>query len=251
MHRQPWFELHDQQWFPALFRDLVTEALQATWKTNHTYRPVVPLLREAVERSRSRRIIDLCSGGGGPWPALYKQMADGRPLEVRLTDLYPNARVTPANGLSMHPEPVDARCVPGQLTGFRTMFSSFHHFDPPAARAILADAFSRREGIAVFEAARRSAWTLLAVNAVPLLALRAGLAAWPIPASRILWTYLLPVVPAVLWMDGVLSCLRSYSLADLHELTEGLSAPDYEWRMGEQRGGPVAITYLIGGAVNR
>ena len=55
-----------------------------------------------------------------------------------------------------------------------------------------------------------------------------------------------PVVPAVLWIDGVLSCLRSYSVKDLRELTMGLEAPNYEWQAGEAEGGPVAIRYLIG-----
>jgi hypothetical protein len=51
----------------------------------------------------------------------------------------------------------------------------------------------------------------------------------------------------VLWIDGVLSCLRSYSLADLRELTAGLSAPDYAWQIGDESGGRVPIRYLMGG----
>jgi hypothetical protein len=40
--------------------------------------------------------------------------------------------------------------------------------------------------------------------------------------------------------------LRSYSLEDLRELTAGLSAPDYDWQIGDERSGRVPIRYLIG-----
>jgi hypothetical protein len=248
MRRQRWFEIHDQPWFPGYFRDLVTEALEAIWNQNRTYYPIAGRLREAVAASGAERIVDLCSGGGGPWASLYDEVAAGRALTVCLTDLYPNALLhrKTVRGVASWPEPVDARHVPTELTGFRTMFSSFHHFDPEAARAILADAFERREGIAIFEGARPNAWTILAVTAVPFLGVRAALTSKPLRWDRILWSCVLPVVPAVLWIDGVLSCLRSYSLDDLRELTRGLEAPDYRWQIGDQPGGPVPIRYLIG-----
>jgi hypothetical protein len=249
MQRQRWFEIHDQPWFPAFLRDRVTEALEAFWNANRTYHPIAARLREAVRRSGAERIVDLCSGGGGPWAGLYDDVADGGGIAVCLTDFYPNALVLRRNAgarITAWAESVDARHVPAELRGFRTIFSSFHHFDPEAARAMLADAFEQREGIAVFEGATRHAWTLLALTAVPFLAIRAAVVARPFRWDRIFWSCVIPVVPAVLWFDGVLSCLRSYSIDDLRELTRGLEAPDYEWQVGEERGGPVAIRYLIG-----
>lgn len=251
MRRQPWFEIHDQPWFPGFLRDLVTEALEAMWNTSHTYRPAARRLREAVDRSGAKRVIDLCSGGGGPWPALYEEVAGRDGLQVWLTDRYPNTRTVSRvtdriDGLSARREPVDARRVPAGMSGFRTIFSSFHHFDPEQARAILADAFTQREGIAIIEAARCSAQTIACVAAVPLLAVRNALLTRPFRLSRIFWTCIIPVVPAILWIDGVLSCLRSYSQQDMRELTQGLSAPDYEWQIGEERGGRVPVTFLIG-----
>ena len=254
MQRQPWFEIHDQPWFPAFLRDQVTEALEAVWNANRTYAPVAPLLRDAIRQSGADRVVDLCSGGGGPWFTLYPQiaaeLASPRPLRVSLTDLYPSRKLLARAGalpnIAALAEPVDARCVPAALHGFRTIFSSFHHFDPAAASAILADAFHRREGIAVFEGARCSPSTLAAVIGVPLLALRAAAAARPLSGPRLFFTFLVPVVPAVLWIDGLLSCLRSYSLRDLRDLTQDLRAPDYQWTIGEVRRGIVVIRYLIG-----
>jgi hypothetical protein len=128
------------------------------------------------------------------------------------------------------------------------VFSAFHHFDPGVARAMLADAFRRRAGIGVFEAARPTLRTVVAVAAVPFLALRAAAVARPVRWSRLVWTFVLPVVPVVLWVDGVLSCLRSYSLNDLRELTAGLEAADYRWQVGEEPG-MVPIAFVLGGPV--
>ena len=257
MQRRRWFEIHDQPWFPAFLRDRVTEALESVWNGSRTYSPVAALLRKAVRESGARQVVDLGSGGGGPWMGLYPDVADGQPLTIRLTDLYPNALLSRDNGSARASQPdqvhlrpcresVDARSVPAELSGFRTIFSSFHHFDPDSARAILADAFHRRQGIGIFEAACCTPWTLFAVNAVPLLGLREAARARPVRFERLFWTFLVPVVPATLWVDGMLSCLRSYSLADLAELTEGLTADDYIWEIGEAGGGRVPIRYLIG-----
>jgi hypothetical protein len=132
------------------------------------------------------------------------------------------------------------------LNGFRTIFSSFHHFNPPEARAMLEDAFRQREGIAIFEAARRDAATMALLVGVPFLAWRTAAAARPVRWNRLFWTCIVPLVPLLLWIDGILSCLRSYSLDDMRELTAGLEAADYAWQIGEETSGRVAIRYLIG-----
>ena len=251
MRRRRWFEIHDSPWFPAYFRDLVTEALESVWNANRTYHPIAARLRSALRASGSTAVLDLCSGSGGPWPSLYPAVADGHPLAVRLTDLHPHAGLashTAARfpGLTACAHPVDAQRVPRELPGFRTIFSSFHHFDPEQARTLLTDAFAHSKGIAVFEAAGCSPRTLALTIGVPLLAWRTAAAARPLRWERILWTCVLPVVPCVLYVDGLLSCLRSYSLADLRELTAGLEAPNYRWQVGEEPGHPNPIRDLIG-----
>jgi hypothetical protein len=50
--------------------------------------------------------------------------------------------------ITYHPKPVDATQVPAELFGFRTFFSAFHHLRPDQARAVLADAAAKGEGIA-------------------------------------------------------------------------------------------------------
>jgi len=299
MRRIQFLEIHEQPWFPSSLRDGVTDALQFGFNLLQFYASIVPLLRDALDgtagatRDRSydtscelsrpdrsvvdRRVVDLCSGGGGPWLDLCRRLqarrlqtseSEDAPilempiLEILLTDKYPNLAAfqeialgskIPANvRVTFHPDPVDARNVPGQLQGLRTLFTSFHHFRPGEARAILQNAVDGGEGIAIFEASRRSLLSIALV--LPLVLVHFACTPWirPFRWSRLFWTYLVPIIPLVLWFDGVVSCLRSYRPQELQEmvgtLTAGASGREYEWKMGEHSsavaGAP--ITYLIG-----
>jgi hypothetical protein len=250
------FEIHDQPWFPDFLRDQVTDALQMLLNTARIYRPVVPCLAEAIGRAGTNCVLDLCSGAGGPWNWLHDvlQRALGRTLYVMLTDKYPNAVAAgraaagAAREIQFCAVSVAAENVPRELAGFRTVFTSFHHFRPEQARRILQDTVAQRQGIGIFEAPGRHVITLLQVMLIPLAALLIVPALHPFRWSRLVWTYLVPVVPFVLWFDGVVSCLRVYSPDELRELVDGIAAPDYTWHIGVEKASvlSVPITYLIG-----
>jgi hypothetical protein len=142
MRRLQFIELHEQSWFPSAIRDEITDALQFGINVIQAYAPITGVLQRALDASHSRSVVDLCSGGGGPWPGLAERLQEnGRPLHIWLTDKYPkadaskNIEATSKNRASFYPRPVDPRAVPDELKGFRTMFSSFHHFQPEEARA--------------------------------------------------------------------------------------------------------------------
>ena len=175
-------------------------------------------------------------------------------MSVCLTDKYPNlpgferaSRLT-NQVISFHPQPVDPTQVPGNLLGFRTMFSAFHHFQPEQACAVLADAVRNRQGIAIFEATQRHPLALLFTLLAPLGVLVATPFIRPFRWSRLLWTYLLPLVPLVTLFDGLVSCLRTYSVQDLRKLTAKLGTKDYHWEVGiaKSKMTPMPITYLLG-----
>jgi hypothetical protein len=235
-------ELHDLPLCPRSLRDALTDFLAFALNVAGAYDPAGPLLRRAVGRAGARRIVDLCSGAGGPWSRLAGQVG----VPVLLTDLYPHRGPHVAARWPFYPEPVDARAVPKELDGFRTLFTSFHHFRPAEARAILADAVTQRQGIAVFEAARRAPWEVAVVAFTWLGTLAAAPFIRPWRWSRLLWSYLPPLLPLVGTFDGVVSCLRAYSPAELRDLVRGLDT--YDWEIGGMRGGwsPLRGTYLIG-----
>lgn len=233
-------EIHDLPSCPPSLRDALTDFLAFALNLSRAYQPAAPLLRRALARTGARRVVDLCAGAGGPWGWLADQVG----VPVLLTDLYPH-RNGPQS-IPFHPEPVDARAVRQELDGFRTLFTSFHHFRPAEARAILTDAVAKRQGIAVFEVARRAPWEMLIVALTWIGVLLAEPFIQPWRWSRFLWTYLPPVLPLVGTFDGVVSCLRAYSPGQLRDLVQGLDT--YEWQIGDMRGGwsPLRGTYLIG-----
>jgi hypothetical protein len=249
------FEIHDQKWFPQRLRDLTTDALQFTLGDVDLYKPIVSHLRTALMETGSTRIVDLCSGAGGPLISLSRALGEvnGVPITICLTDKYPHC-----NSLDMEKpgqstvefvsRSVDATDIPEDLHGFRTIFSSFHHFSPLEAREILQDAIRKKEGIGVFEGAGSHALTLLMLFLMPLGALLLTPFIRPFRWSRLYWTYVVPVIPFLLWFDGIMSCFRSYSVPELDKLVAELPTNDYKWQIGEERGGflPIAVTYLIG-----
>jgi hypothetical protein len=248
-------ELEDQPWCPRAVRDGATGYLELVARWGRVHAAVAPILARALRAAGTHRIVDLCAGGGGPWrslrPALEEQL--GGAVTIRLTDRYPNpdaaARLGAAAGgrITAWPEPVDARAVPAELDGFRTLFTSFHHFPPGEAAAILADAVRSRQGIAIFELTARRARTTALIAGGPLLAL--GLVPWirPFRWSRLAWTYLLPAIPLVVLWDGVISCLRSYTVPELRALAAA-AGEGYAWDAGVSRVPrlPVPLTWLVG-----
>jgi hypothetical protein len=260
MRRMQLIEIHDQPWFPGFLRDQVTDALQLILQIGNFYQPIVGRLRRAVENSGAHQILDLCSGAGGPWLWLYKHFdrQDSSTVPVRLTDKYPNApafaraQIASQNAIHFHAGPVNVTEVPPDLDGFRTLFTSFHHFPPQQAQAILQDAVDRRQGIAIFEVSERRLLTILLTFLVPIADLLVTPFLRPFRWSRLLCTYVIPIVPLVLWFDGIVSCLRVYSPPELAELTGRLSrANEYEWDIGEERSGLLPIAYLIGYPIRR
>jgi len=256
MHRIHLIELHEQPWFPSFLRDDVTDTLQSAMNFFGAYTPVAPLLQSALDSTHSRTVVDMCSGGGGPWLKLSPRMHANQhaALRILLTDKYPNlaafqsASAASQSHITFHSAPVDATNVPPELRGFRTMFTSFHHFQPEQARAILQNAVDASQGIGVFEVTRRAPsaiasmflWALLPFLFTPWIR--------PFRWSRLLCTYVLPIIPLVLLFDGVVSCLRTYRPNELREIIAKLSAKEYQWEMGERANptGEVPIAYLIG-----
>jgi hypothetical protein len=283
MRRVQFIELHEQPWFPSSLRDDVTDAMQFGFNLLHAYAPIAPLLQNVIdssgnaanagqsstgqssngESSARQSIVDICSGGGGPWLDLCRQLrcrdagcqdAEGNSvgLQVWLTDKYPNLEAfqnvsaSSDHHITFYPEPVDAMKVPGALKGLRTMFTSFHHFPPEDARAILQNAVDAGESVGIFEATKRAPSTIGLIFAGILLMFVHTPRIRPFRWSRLLWTYLIPVIPLVLLFDGVVSCLRTYRPQELREIVATLTSCQYQWEIGELATGKMPITYLIG-----
>ena len=91
MKRMSLFEFEDFRWFPGGLRECLTLYIAAMHRVLGTERVLAPLLARALEAAATDRVVDLCSGGGGPLLQTTARLAADHGLRpsVTLTDLYP------------------------------------------------------------------------------------------------------------------------------------------------------------------
>ncbi|OQX17639.1 MAG: hypothetical protein BWK76_10075 [Desulfobulbaceae bacterium A2] len=249
-------EICDQPWCPQVIRDAVTDFLQHSTNAWGQYTSLLPTLCYFLQKTKSQRVVDLCAGGGGPWPTLYRTIrrAFGASFRIILTDRYPNHAAlrlvsdASCGSIVFREEALDACGLPVDLTGFRTLFGSFHHFSDVQAKRILQDAVDSGNGIGVFEMTNRQAVTVLTMLTAPFFVWLHTPKIRPFRWSRLLLTYLFPLIPLVVMVDGIISCLRSYTITEMTELTASLAGAPYEWEIRELSAprSPFPLIYLIG-----
>jgi hypothetical protein len=247
------FEFEDQNWFPSFLRNYGTDFLQFLSNKTNMYTPIVPVLKKGLQLSKTNQIIDLGSGGGGGLirlnEELEKEISD---LKILLTDYYPNisafkhTQKTSLN-FSYSDKSIDAKNVPENLKGLRTMFLSFHHFKEKDAIKILQNAVNSGESIAIFEAQERSFVSILAMLFSPISVLFTTPFIRPFKLGRIIFTYLIPIVPLFVLWDGIVSSLRTYSVDEMIKLVNKVSNNDsFNWEIKRIKSGPSVILYLLG-----
>jgi hypothetical protein len=197
--------------------------------------------------------VDLCSGGGGPILSLYEELLpDHDQIQFTLTDKYPNISAFQRlssqcpSGIRYLADPVDATNVPKGLAGMRIMFNAFHHFPPESARLVLGNAVQAQQPIGIFEFVERSLPMLVSFMFTPIFVIFATPFIKPFRWKRLVWTYLIPLVPLACWWDGLISAGRAYTITEMLAMTKGFV--DYDWkadRVGIQ-GTAAHLTYLVG-----
>lgn len=248
-------EIEDEPWCPAFLRDGLTDFLAAASETLGLYDAATPAVAALLQRHNATRLVDLCSGAGGPMLRMQRRLARSHGLDVEavLTDLYPNQaafrRAEDAGGGRVRGllSPTDAACVPEHIVGVRTIFNGFHHFRPELARRIVVDAARKRQPFISIELAERRALTVATVAGTPLAAVL--LAPFRRPTlARLLCTWVVPIIPAAVLWDGLMSCLRAYSPAELQALTADLNDDGYAFRIEQVKTPllPTRLTMLIG-----
>jgi hypothetical protein len=240
-------------------RDFITHHLEFTFSA-----PATAPLREAVadilvpplKRTGETRIVDVCSGGGGPLIAVLPHLSErlGTKITARLTDLFPNIEAFRAieaetgGAATGELSPVSAFDVPAELGRFETVFTALHHFRPEDAKRVLADAAAKGRSIAVVEPFNRKAVVATTVGGFLLGLLRTPFMR-RMTVARFLWTYPIPIAPFILSWDGCVSCLRAYSTDELLAMGKAV-APHYVWKAGEREvvlpRVTLTLTYLVG-----
>lgn len=271
MSRRHLMEFEDQPWFPDPIRRAMTDYLSMLGNLlERPYSGFVPRLAAAMRAAGTTDLVDLCSGGTGPVITITKMLKQREGLVARalLTDLYPNIerfeQVTArySDTMSFRADPIDATDVPADIAGFRLLTNAFHHFPPTLGRAILADAYQQRRGIAVYEVLARTPLGVAATLPISASVYVGMPFTRPFTLSRAWMTYVVPVLPFFIGFDGFVSAWRIYSPNELRALVGDIapdavatqtangwtvSTADYRWEITRASyGGPVPATWLIG-----
>lgn len=255
MRRLHLVELEDQPWLPAVIRDGGTDYLAFLLQRLNYYQPAISILEDVLARTDANRVVDLCSGSGGPIGTIASKIGSELSITFLLTDKYPNftswraLRDHNKDTLDFHPEPIDVLGTDEIPKGLRTMFSAVHHFRADEIRHILQRAVADKAAIAVFDSGDKNFRTILGILIFhPVIFVLCTPFFRPFKFSRLLFTYLIPFIPIYTIWDGVVSILRLYRSETLLRLArEADDTGQFDWNSGnvKHRLG-FSIAYLIG-----
>ncbi len=132
--------------------------------------------------------------------------------------------------------------------GLYTFVNSLHALPPEKARAYLRKIAESGNPVVAVEGNNDNWWQAVGMLIfVPLSVLLSAPFVRPFRFSRLLFSWLLPILPVVTSVDGALALFKLYNPSDLDELTAAIDVPGYRWEAGKRnngRGG--AIIYLLG-----
>lgn len=126
-------------------------------------------------------------------------------------------------------------------------FHLFEFEDQQWFPKLLQNAVDHQSVIGIFEGQKRSIAHLIQFFFSPINVLLVTPFIRPFSLGRLLFTYLIPVVPIFVWWDGLVSVLRTYSVEEMTDMTKQLKNGDsFEWEIGAIKNGPMVNLYLLG-----
>lgn len=260
MRRLHLIELHEQNWYPAVWRQLFQRSMGRAMSLMGALDHVADDFRTFLETTAPEEVLDMCSGSGelsvSLWRSITASYSDDQRPRLVISDLYPNLEAFAAfkelypGEVDFHPNSVSVLNPPADAPRVRTMFNSLHHFRPDEVLAILRNATDNADGFAAFEVTRRT-WRNLAEACLLVPVLSAFFTAFklePIRFKNILWGLLLPVVPLTTAVDGFVSNLRTYTVDELTDFTKQIDRPDFNWKIGlaDVPNSKLKATYIFG-----
>jgi hypothetical protein len=227
-------ELEDQAWFPQWLRQMQLDFIGFVVCTFGVYKPVLPLLRQLLEKDGHHRLFDLCSGSGGPMVYFKRHL----PEEVRivLSDKYPQLATPLPHGLTYQAKPFDASKQALPTNGVLTMCNAFHHFSAVEKGIFLQKIAQNAQPVLVIEILTPSVLCALIILLTTTVGqLLTAPFVKPFSLRRLLCTYVIPInIITVAW-DGLASVGKSLSAAQFHALCAQYSATSYRltcYRLG-------------------
>ncbi|MEM8763710.1 MAG: hypothetical protein AAGD88_07855 [Bacteroidota bacterium] len=223
MKRKQVPQITNSKWFPTFLTRCIHEFMTWFVHTTNAAKPFMPVVEEGLQHANRLVVIDKKGGAGFETLAVYLDKS----LEI----------------VHIHSEPFEAN-----EEGLYISVNSFHQFNPEKAKEILEKVAQKLQPVVVVEGNNDSLWQVFGMTViVPVTVLLTAFFVKPFRVERLVFTYLIPILPIVTFIDGFLALFKLYAPADLNELTASIHQPNYIWRSGKMdngRGGK--IIYLLG-----
>ena len=188
-------------------------------------KPFLPVLEEVIDKTQTKTIINIDSKIGAGIETVLPLLPEGS--EVINIEL---------EKFSTHNK------------GMYTFINSFHQLDEKKATYYLTQIADSGNSVAVLEGNNDSLWQVVGMTIfVPLTVILSAPFVQPFRITRLIFTYLIPILPVITMLDGFLALFKLYNPNDLNELVSTIPVKNYVWQSGKAdngRGGK--IIYLMG-----
>lgn len=227
MKRKQVAQISNTPWFPKFLTRCIHEFM--TWfvgKANAA-KPFLPIIEEGLRYADKIVVIDKKCGAGFE---TLDHLIDKNILRSHVAMDHFNAA----------------------QEGLYVSVNSFYQLNPEKAQHVLRLVAEKGQPIAIVEGNNDSLWQVFGMTLiVPITVLLTAPFVKPFRLERLVFTYLIPILPLVTLIDGFLALFKLYNPADLDELTDSIAQKNYAWRSGKLdngRGGKVI--YLLGWPIN-
>lgn len=231
--RYPGSEIHDRPWCCRAIHDGITDFLAFFAEYSGLRRKAYRRIAQVLGTTGSSKVVELCAGSGfGAMHMLrrLRLMLPGRNVSVVATDIrensnWPLIRSATEGGVSTLRK--DAETALREEAGVFVMFAALHHFSSSEIVSLLKTASAHAKTfICVDYFTRGRIVDLFPLFAGPFLMFFAAPLIFPFSWTRLFLTWVIPILPALLFIDTMLSMLRSYTLDELKEIVASASLPE-------------------------
>jgi hypothetical protein len=237
------FEFGDQPWLKGWFRETYLECLNLNFRMGGHYKKMDLPFLSWLNLGRGNEVHDFASGGALPIETILTSLKErGEKVpRVTLSDLFPDIEKYKklkdqlgSDVVNFLEEPVSLMEMEKYPSQFKSICSALHHFSKEDARKIINGALNSGRGLFIMEPFQRSMGHLLMVAVFGLIPAMLSPFLGTFSFKKLFFCTILPVIPLMLYVDGIVSVLRTYSFEELQSLIPEAHLKNFSLHYGKQ-----------------
>jgi hypothetical protein len=242
-------ELEDYTWFPKALRRWQLQFVGAVSVWTKLYQPLTAIVQQLIDENKLVALQDVCSGSGKPAVYVHQQLKATMPL--LLTDLFPEEQFVNQPGIAYSLQTVDAlQMETVNHTGY-TMFNAFHHFNEMQQRVIIQKMADAKAPVLIAEILEPGIFNVIKIIfTATIVQLLTAPFVQPFSPARLLFTYIIPVNLFTVAYDGVISVVKSKTVAQYNNVLKGISTRSYSISVNRLNNWKGNVVYIKGSPIN-